>query len=496
MDKILKRFKAIESEKSVSHKRIKFLHKLTETLDDTSKSQFSNIIDQLREGSVSHDIIQSIHNIIEQYGENTIIPLTTDKNAEMIEENLDKNINIYNGFSEKNPMKYVSYDNDRKRYVCEINRKKTRYVKLENARKKVYETLWSEKKDVIDILRPQHKISFRYQNKDILMYVYEENILFDIRHIINMLDVSESHQRCKYNEYSNKIIYVLPIINKFGGYIFRELITEETMYEIILSSNGEFSKLFKQNVSKILSDIRKDGKLFLNMSNNTFEYDDKPVINNQLVKFEGCLTKDIKPVLELSITHISCVYLFIIGNVEHLRTDFNIDKKFNNDMYVIKYGRTDDLLRRLKEHEKTFKKYNCDIKLKYYTWIDETMSSKAEMCIKKYITKHDSYFTHDNMTELACLTKDDIKDIKRKFLRVSDKYGSELKKINKQHEYEMTLMKNKLEINKLNYDKEIEKYQKENAIEINKIYIEHKKELEQLNKKIIELYEKMEKFHN
>src|SRR5690606_6780838 len=87
--------------------------------------------------------------------------------------------------------------------------------------------------------------------------------LFDIQHIISVLNLKTTSYTEKYNEFSNQITNYIWYKNEFDGYILRELIPETTVFEIILSSNSIISKSFKKDVSEILSDLRKDGDLII-----------------------------------------------------------------------------------------------------------------------------------------------------------------------------------------------------------------------------------------
>ena len=73
----------------------------------------------------------------------------------------------------------------------------------------------------------------------------------------------------KYNEYSDNITNYIVHENKYKGYIFRELIKENTMYDIVLSSNSAFSKSFRKDVSNILVELRQNNRL--SISNDKLE---------------------------------------------------------------------------------------------------------------------------------------------------------------------------------------------------------------------------------
>lgn len=76
-----------------------------------------------------------------------------------------------------------------------------------------------------------------------------------------MLDLTDNTNYDKYNTYRAKITKYIWYQNQFGGYICRELIHEETLYDIMLGSTSAIAKTFRHDVSKILVQLRKSGKM-------------------------------------------------------------------------------------------------------------------------------------------------------------------------------------------------------------------------------------------
>lgn len=68
-------------------------------------------------------------------------------------------------------------------------------------------------------------------------------------------------------------------------------------------------------------------------------------------KLMGVSTKDVKEVLNVSVSPIASVYLCTLGRVEGLRKTLDIPDNFGNNWIVAKYGKTDDLKRRIGEHQ-------------------------------------------------------------------------------------------------------------------------------------------------
>ena len=96
-----------------------------------------------------------------------------------------------------------------------------------------------------------------YKNCTIILYGGLENSLFDINHIIQILD--QKDPRFKYMEFKDRIIDTCLVKNEYGGYYIKEFVNEGSMFDIILSSTSDFSKRFKKDVSNILVELRKNG---------------------------------------------------------------------------------------------------------------------------------------------------------------------------------------------------------------------------------------------
>ena len=77
-------------------------------------------------------------------------------------------------------------------------------------------------------------------------------------HIISTLHLKKTSCYDKYNEYKGKIKYCIWSETEHG-YILRELLSESSVYDLILSSNSELSKSFKCDVARILTNLRKSG---------------------------------------------------------------------------------------------------------------------------------------------------------------------------------------------------------------------------------------------
>ena len=248
----------------------------------------------------------------------------------------------------------------------------------------------------------------------------------------------------KYNKFSDNIIGYCPIKNAFGGYTIREFINEETMYQIILSSNSEFSKSFKKDVSKILCQLRKDEQLIITNNGNLEAITPEQVVKRKrrVKELTGCNTSTAWEAFDSSKSNMSCVYLFTIGTVEKLRDVMNIDNKYDDDNYVVKYGMTENIPQRTQQHEKTFRKItNDNIKLTYYALIVEEHISNAEVDIKKQLIAMNAIFRFEDMTELAIVSRKQLKELGETYTILDQLYGGPLKNIILKYQNEIQLQK-------------------------------------------------------
>jgi hypothetical protein len=69
----------------------------------------------------------------------------------------------------------------------------------------------------------------------------------------------------------------------------------------------------------------------------------------------GIPAKSLRQVLSTSSTNVPCIYRFAIGTCKKLRNIMKIPKDIPYDHIIIKYGYTDNLVRRTKEHMKHMK---------------------------------------------------------------------------------------------------------------------------------------------
>jgi hypothetical protein len=121
---------------------------------------------------------------------------------------------------------------------------------------------------------------------------------------------------------------------------------------------------------------------------------------------------------------ISCIYFISLGSVGNLRNTFNIRNVDNNNI-VCKYGRTNDIKRRLSELSNEYRKKNSIITINIlsFVFINDKFSSRAEKEVAdKFISEcHKILDITEN--ELVAIKPQYISNVSQYFKRLEKKYG-------------------------------------------------------------------------
>jgi len=137
----------------------------------------------------------------------------------------------------------------------------------------------------------------------------------------------------------------------------------------------------------------------------------------------GVSSQAVKNVFHKTVNLISCIYLFSIGKVKDLRKELGLDAKFNDNDFVYKWGRTNDLGGRTNDHEQTYGKLNkACIELILYCMIDKQYISEAETKIKHFFGTTDMVVDHPKYQELVVIPKNKMKIIKDMYDSTASKY--------------------------------------------------------------------------
>lgn len=189
-------------------------------------------------------------------------------------------------------------------------------------------------------------------------------------------------------------------------------------------------------------------------------------------KLLGVSSEAAKQVLRTSITPIPCIYLFTLGTAKDLRTSMKIDPKYNDNMVICKYGKTDNLERRTGEHISTYGSIKgSNMALKYYSYIDPIYITEAENDIKEFFNNSGAHLKYDNHVELIIVEPKVLNEkINKQFVSISKVYSGCVANIQTKIEN----LENKLLIEKEKNEKLI--------LERNLIILEKEKRISELEK--------------
>jgi hypothetical protein len=171
----------------------------------------------------------------------------------------------------------------------------------------------------------------------------------------------------------------------------------------------------------------------------------------KLAKQLGYSVKDSINLLKSSHSNISSIYLMFFGYVKDLRKTFNIPDTYNDDNMVIKYGRSCDLCRRLKELDNKYGKLeNVQVRLLFHSYIDVDNVPKAETTIKHFMETCKYNLCHDVYNELGVVNSKELKNIENQYNMIIDTFAGN----NKELIYKISSLEKEyqLRINKLQCD--------------------------------------------
>ena len=296
---------------------------------------------------------------------------------------------------------------------------------------------------------------------DIYLKVYDIGKGFDLQRIndtiIEKTSDYEYDIHYKYFKDSNttrKIMYLT-----YQGFV-KLIFSNRSNYSIHLQS-----MIIKNLFTLKFGDDNSKQELIANMLH----------VNLQKVKdfFSKCCNK------------ISCIYLFNLGTYDNLIDVFPNIKNHENKSSVYKFGFTNDIVRRCKEHELHYKK--CDLQLNKYIMIKNEYLRESERDVKNFFVSNNYILNQNGYRELVVIPNNKINTVVEFYKNLYDKYGEKnvlndnikIKDLTNELDMKKSELENKENLIKL---KEIEYYRSldkirdlENEIKIMKI--EHEKKL-------------------
>ena len=281
-----------------------------------------------------------------------------------------------------------------------------------------------------------------FKVKDVSIGFHMPNI-YDI--ITNKRNINSylEHEHYKYF-IIEKTIENRKIVNKKELYL-----TYEGMIRLLYVSHSSNAKFFRNWATE---------KLFF-VQMGTMEQ--KQELSSKLL---GVNVQSIKEVFSINSSKTPCVYLILIGSAKKLLNTIQTSQLYNDTDILCKYGCSDDIVRRVSEHERIYKKeFNINTELLTYSIIEAKYIFEAENNIKQYFKSNK--VDYKNKNELIVINQKDLDTIKQHFKIIQNSYiGRYEEMFNKIKELEI-LIKEEIHKNEIK-DSDIKLLKAEHQIEL------------------------------
>lgn len=293
----------------------------------------------------------------------------------------------------------------------------------------------------------------------------EDGIYFKVKDVEKVFNIKNLQN----NILKEHTTYKLNIDYKYFICQKKDNILLKTNKQIFLTYEGILRVLFISRNNKTSSFRKWATKTLFTVQLGTKEQ--KQILCNKIL---GTDLESSRKVIKTNNNNLSSIYLLTLGYVKDLKEEMNL-KDFDDEDIVCKYGRSDDLSRRLTEHKKTFKSIKtANPMLKIHTYIDSNYASKAENKIKRFFKGADKCIKYKDFDELVIINKEFMKNTIEQYSLIASHYvGTQHNTIaaikDIEHSHKMSLMEKDFII-------------KQQEIEINNIKEKHKLEIENKEK--------------
>lgn len=223
----------------------------------------------------------------------------------------------------------------------------------------------------------------------------------------------------------------------------RIFLTYEGMIKTLYSSRSKKAKTFRSWATNTLFTIQMGTK------------EQKEILVSGVL---GIPAKSLREVLKKSAKVVSCIYLFTLGKARDLRSSMKLDDKIHDDYLIVKYGMTTDLVRRTREHMKT---YETEIKgskleLLQYVYIDPKFLHKAETDIKEFFHDIETKIAYKKFDEIIAVQPNHVKQINRQYKLLNTEYSGCVKELTDtiselRREHKMTLERHEMSLERLQW---------------------------------------------
>jgi hypothetical protein len=237
--------------------------------------------------------------------------------------------------------------------------------------------------------------------------------------LINLLQTIRNKDR-GYEENIHYYCYFEKII-----YSDKKIIGEKIIKKMYLTYTGVLKVLFSSRNGITKPFISWATKILFTAQMGT------PTQKMELASsLSGLSPQTIKEISSATSGTTPCIYLFSIGTVADLRKKMAIDKRYKSTDMVYKYGRTNDLFRRTKEHENTFNKIKgSDLKLVYHGYIDIQYTVEAEGMVREMMNGLNCAIEFESSKELVIIPKGKVTYVRRQYDMITDRYQGRVKEL-------------------------------------------------------------------
>jgi predicted GIY-YIG superfamily endonuclease len=294
-------------------------------------------------------------------------------------------------------------------------------------------------------------------------------IFFKVKHVMTAFSMPNLSctLRDERNQYKTKVHYTTffvrskPVENMPDTIIKEQYLTYKGLLRVLFASNSSGAEQFQDWAEDKLFTIQMGQK------------EDKIKLGTDILNIT---TKTYKAVFSAYANKFPCIYLLQLGKVSELRETFNISHDIDDHLHVYKYGFTDDLSRRIGEHERDYGKLNnVSIKLATFHTIDTKYTSDAEGDVRDLVNTFQKKLHFDGHKELILLNQKEVDFVKKQYSYLGTIYAGATAELQKQiaelkdkikdleHELENIKLEHNLALQKEQYEKQFLQFQLDNT---------------------------------
>jgi hypothetical protein len=316
----------------------------------------------------------------------------------------------------------------------------------------------------------------------------------DVERILELNDISSllNHETSSYEPETHykKFYRSKPVTHESNAIEFRIYLTYFGLVKILITTKNKIAEKFQIWAIKTLFTVQ--------MGNQ----ETKEELGISLLNIN---TETYRNVFKTHTHAFPCVYLEKIGNVKDLKDTFNIDETIYNDnidSIICKFGFTDDIERRLSEHQRDYGKLkNVNLELLKFTIVETKYKVEAEQELRKLfqnfnkrliikidttpstdIVNEQDGINNKNRYELVILSNNELETVFKYYSLIGNEYAGSTRQLQNKLEkmkHGIELKTNEIELIKLENKRNLELAEKDKEMLKKELKIQ---ELEHLNK--------------